>query len=178
MGEINCKECVDKDSNFMSELCLGNNTLKSMDSIRYLENTYNKSKYKTKEQTKSDDKESAFSKNSGEKNMLGTEDKEVLTRISHNFEKINLTKEEYEKQKINNNDNSNLHSSQENNDNNLQEGRYIDPYGQNYQDYDLSNLEGQQDMVQYDQNSCAYMSYKDYSIRVSESNRSSTRKKK
>ena len=155
MGKLNCKECITNGSIFIQELCLGKDTQisENEDNI-YIDKAGNKSKLKKKDKSKSDEKNSEFSKINDEN--LATEDKEILAKIGNNFKKINSN--EFGSQ---NNYNNNLNSPEENNS---QEGRYIDPYGENYQDYDLSNIEYKQDSLQYDQNPGTYISYKELKL--------------
>ena len=166
MGKLNCKECIAKDSSFIRELCLGQDKENPENEDKtYVDKAGNKTKHKKKESSRSDEKNSEFSKINDEK--LAMEDKEILAKIGISFKKIN-SNELYSQNTNNNNDNFDLVSPQENNNNHIdnysEEGRYIDPYGQNYQDYDLSNLEYKQDPLQYDQNPGAYISYKELKI--------------
>ena len=156
MGNFNCKECVVKDSNYNQELCLGQDKQNSENKEKiYIDKAGNKSKHIKKDPSRIDEKNSEFSNINGEK--LAMEDKEILTKIGNNFKKINGN--EFDSQ-----NNYNIYNSNPHEENNSQEGRYIDPYGQNYQEYDLSNLEYKQDSLQYDQNPGTYISYKELKI--------------
>ena len=164
MGEINCKDCITKDSKLINELCLGTGVHNLEDEGKtYIDKAGNKTKNKPKFKSKNEDNDSL---SIGDNNALPIEDKELLTRISYNFEKINDGfVDSSDSQRIYNDSNAVLNSSQEKN-NNLEcpsyEGRYIDPYGPNYQDYDLSHLEYRQDSSQFDPNYATYISYKEY----------------
>ena len=152
MGKLNCKECVAKDSNNIQELCLDQDKQNS-DKI-CIDKAGNKSKHIKKNPSRIEEKNSEFSKANGEK--LAMEDKEILSKIGNNLKKINGN--EFDSQ-----NNYNIYNLNPQEENNSQEGRYIDPYGQNYQEYDLSNLEYKQDSL-YDQNPGTYISYKELKI--------------
>ena len=164
MGDMNCRECIGKDSNHFNELSLGEEKEKNNKDGSKIE--YDKTKTRN-EFTKNDEKDSEFSKNNI---FMGLEDNEIINKISHNFERIkDLDNDECIQKynnssygpdtKVNEQQEINFNFNQENNE----EGRYIEPYGQNYQDYDLNNLEFRQG-DDYINNDVGYISYKDLNI--------------
>ena len=184
MGEINCKDCVMKDLKSINDLCLDSNQQKLEEDI-YMDTTNNKAKHNPNDKSKTEDKNSPFN---GQKNSLGVEDKEVITKIGYDFEKVNDKSPDGFDSKNVFNKNVIVNSSQEKNTNFLnngsQEGRYMDPYGLNYQEYNLSSLENPQDIYENNQNYVSYISYKECkapqdrnNLYTSEENRESNKKK-
>ena len=163
MGEINCKDCAKQDQKFINELCFGSNsqTLDYETKI-YIDKAGNKSKTMPKDNSKNEDKDSEFG---DEKNPLPKEDKELLSKINYNFEKINDESiEDVGSQKVFSNTDVILNSTSEKNSVEefpSQEKRYIEPYEQSYQDYDLNNLEHPQNISQEEPKYDDYISYKD-----------------
>ena len=161
MGEINCKDCEMKNTKFINELC-SEACVEILDEENkvYVDKAGNKSKIMLKFNSKNENKNSEFS---GDNKKIATEDQELLSKINHNCEKVNdESLEDYSHKKIFSNSDVILNCTVEKNSEAgcpSKDGRYIDPYGQNYQDYDLQSSESQKAISQ-NQNYGSYISYK------------------